>query len=119
VVHDLGVSAPRWHGEPLWLHGDPHPLNLITDGHRLTGLIDFGDITAGDPASDLATAWLTFDDQGRRHFRAAYAESARADEGLWARSRGWAAVLAVAFLTGGGTHGALQDVARHAVRQLA
>jgi aminoglycoside phosphotransferase (APT) family kinase protein len=119
AAHVSGLSAPRWHREPLWLHGDPHPLNLITDGHRLTGLIDFGDIAGGDPASDLATAWLTFDDEGRRHFREAYTGSGRADSALWARSRGWAAVLAVAFLTGGGTHGALQDVARHAVRQLA
>ena len=27
----------------------------------LAAVIDFGDITAGDPATDLATAWLTFD----------------------------------------------------------
>lgn len=99
--------------------GDPHPLNLLTDGRHLTGLIDFGDIGAGDPASDLATAWLSFDEDGRAQFRDAYAASGHLDDALWTRGRGWAAALALAFLTVGGPDGALHDVARHAVRQLA
>ncbi|MFN8147570.1 MAG: phosphotransferase [Candidatus Nanopelagicales bacterium] len=37
---------------PLWLHGDPHPLNLVADDDGLAGLLDFGDLTGGDPASD-------------------------------------------------------------------
>ncbi|MFC7486855.1 aminoglycoside phosphotransferase family protein [Knoellia sp. CPCC 206453] len=114
-----GLSAPRWNGPDLWVHGDPHPLNLLTDGRRLTGLIDFGDIGAGDPASDLATAWLSFDSDGRRRFLEAYAGSGHLDDALWTRGRGWAAALSLAFLTVGGPDGALHDVARHAVRQLA
>lgn len=114
-----GLSAPGWTGAPLWLHGDPHPLNILTDGRRLSGLIDFGDDCSGDPASDLATAWLSFDEEGRWLFRQAYARSAPLDDALWARSRGWAAALTVAFLSGGGQHGPLHDIARHAARQLA
>ncbi|WP_353950650.1 phosphotransferase [Knoellia sp. S7-12] len=116
---DAGLVASPWNGPDLWVHGDPHPLNLLTDGHRLTGLIDFGDIGAGDPASDLATAWLSFDEEGRRRFREAYAVSGHLDDPLWARGKGWAAALALAFLTVGGPDGELHDVARHAVRQLA
>lgn len=116
---DGGLSAPLWPGTDLWVHGDPHPLNVLTDGRRLTGLIDFGDIGSGDPASDLATAWLSFDEDGRDRFRDAYAVSGHLDDALWTRSRGWAAALALAFLTVGGPDGSLHDVARHAVRQLA
>lgn len=114
-----GLFASPWGRPDLWVHGDPHPLNLLTDGRHLTGLIDFGDIGAGDPASDLATAWLSFDDRGRAQFRDAYAAFGHLDDALWTRSKGWAAALALAFLTVGGPDGALHDVARHAVRQLA
>jgi aminoglycoside phosphotransferase (APT) family kinase protein len=114
-----GLSAPPYSGAALWLHGDPHPLNLLTDGRRLSGLIDFGDICAGDPASDLATAWLSFDEEGRQRFRRAYAGSGQLDDALWQRGRGWAAALAGAFLSGGEPDGTLHDIARHAVRQLA
>ena len=116
---DAGAAAPPWTGPDLWVHGDPHPLNLLTDGSRLTGLIDFGDIAAGDPASDLATAWLSFDEEGRRRFRDAYAVCGHLDDALWTRGKGWAAALALAFLANRGLGGELHDVARHAVRQLA
>ncbi|HYN29969.1 MAG TPA: aminoglycoside phosphotransferase family protein, partial [Dermatophilaceae bacterium] len=64
-----GLAAPTWPGPPLWLHGDPHPHNVLVRDGRLAALVDFGDVTAGDPASDLATAWLTFDAAGRAAFR--------------------------------------------------
>jgi len=35
--------------------------NLVTRGGTLAAVIDFGDLTAGDPATDLAAAWLVFD----------------------------------------------------------
>ena len=39
----------------------PTPTNLVTRGGTLAAVIDFGDLTAGDPATDLAAAWLVFD----------------------------------------------------------
>ena len=63
------AAAPAWDGPALWLHGDPHPANLLVHDGRLRAVIDFGDVTSGDPASDLSTAWLTFDADGRAAFR--------------------------------------------------
>jgi aminoglycoside phosphotransferase (APT) family kinase protein len=90
------LAAPVWDGPALWLHGDPHPGNMIADGGDLLALIDFGDMTAGDPACDLATAWLTFDAAGRDDFRAALGK--RVDAATWRRARGWAASLALILL---------------------
>ncbi len=84
------VAAPAWSGPPVWVHGDLHPGNLIMDGGRLAAIIDFGDLTAGDPATDLATAWLTFDPAGRAAFRDRLAAGEHGDESMWRRARGWA-----------------------------
>jgi len=63
----------------------------------LAGIIDFGDVTAGDPAYDLAVAWLAFDRPGRERFVAATGD--RYDTPTWTRARGWAAAVAVMLLT--------------------
>jgi aminoglycoside phosphotransferase (APT) family kinase protein len=89
-------AAPRT-GTPVWIHGDLHPGNVIARGGRLTALIDFGDMTAGDPAYDLAIAWLAFDADGRGRFRDALAGSY--DEATWTRARAWAAADTLVFLS--------------------
>lgn len=35
------------------LHGDLHPRHVLCDGGRLTGIIDWADVAAGDPLFDL------------------------------------------------------------------
>jgi hypothetical protein len=59
-----------------------------------------GDITAGDPAADLAVAWMLLPAAARLAFRAAYAGASRhgANQDLWDRARGWALALALVFL---------------------
>jgi aminoglycoside phosphotransferase (APT) family kinase protein len=94
-----GRDAPAWAGPPSWVHGDPHPGNVLvrTGPDRLAALIDFGDLSAGDPACDLAAAWLHFDAVGRLGFREAYdALRAENDPGRWERAAGWALVMASA-----------------------
>ena len=54
AVWDELRSTPEWAGPALWLHGDLHPSNMLTYHGRLSAVIDFGDITSGDPATDLA-----------------------------------------------------------------
>ena len=58
AVWDDAVAAPEWEGPPVWLHGDLHPANVVVSDGTLSGVIDFGDMFAGDPAWDLAAAWL-------------------------------------------------------------
>lgn len=43
------VSAPEWTGPRVWLHADLHPANVLTAGGTFGGVIDFGDLCAGDP----------------------------------------------------------------------
>jgi aminoglycoside phosphotransferase (APT) family kinase protein len=93
--NDLSAT-PIWDGPPMWLHGDLHPANMLTEEGRLAAVIDFGDITAGDPATDLAVAWTMFDEPQRISFRAAVG----ADDDTWRRAAGWALALALAYLTG-------------------
>lgn len=91
-------EAPGWPGPPLWLHGDLHAANLVSRDQALQAVIDFGDLTAGDPATDLAAAWLVFDAAGRNAFRAALGPQYDADPYIWQRARGWAVCLATVLL---------------------
>lgn len=91
------LDTPPWPGPALWLHGDVHPLNVLVHEGRIAGVIDFGDLCAGDPASDLAVAWMMFDPPARTQFR----HASGADEDTWRRGRGWALALGVAMANGG------------------
>lgn len=114
------LAADPWTGPPLWVHGDPHPANLLADParpDRLAGLVDFGDLTAGDPACDLATAWLTFDSDGRAAFRTRLLERGALDDATWRRARGWAVAMGLAMVRRPGDP-AIGSIGRHAVGQL-
>jgi aminoglycoside phosphotransferase (APT) family kinase protein len=99
AVWDELSATPAWDGPPLWLHGDLHPSNMLTLDGALSAVIDFGDLTAGDPATDLAVAWMMFDRPHRDMFRAA----AGIDDNTWRRAAGWALNLSLAYLTGDDT----------------
>ncbi|TQJ31885.1 aminoglycoside phosphotransferase family protein [Microbacterium sp. SLBN-146] len=92
-----GVNAEPWGGTPLWIHGDLHPGNLVSDASGLRAIIDFGDVTAGDPACDLASAWLIFDEQGRADFIGALGD--HYDPVDWTRARAWAVALSLAMIS--------------------
>ncbi|WP_029287732.1 aminoglycoside phosphotransferase family protein [Cellulomonas sp. HZM] len=114
-----GLAARRHAGSAVWLHGDPHPANLLAEPGRLTGLIDFGDLTSGDPASDLATAWLTFDAAGREAFVVRTRELRAWDDATWVRARAWAAALVPVLLAHPHEYPLLAAVGRHAADQVA
>jgi aminoglycoside phosphotransferase (APT) family kinase protein len=94
------VGAPEWGGPPLWLHGDLHPANILVERGRVSAVIDFGDVTAGDPATDLAVAWMLLPAECRAVVRDVYGthHAWGAEESTWARARGWALALSLAFL---------------------
>ena len=52
-----GLDAPRDVPE-TWLHGDLHPRNVVMREGSIAGVLDWGDMCAGDPCTDLAAAWL-------------------------------------------------------------
>ncbi|WP_327003699.1 aminoglycoside phosphotransferase family protein [Dactylosporangium sp. NBC_01737] len=104
VWHDA-VTAPPWAGPPLWLHADLHPANVLTADGTICGVIDFGDLCAGDPAYDLAAAWLLLPDDTIEHFYAAYRPAP--DTATMRRARGCAMARALSGILIGdaGVHG--------------
>ncbi|MEV4222348.1 aminoglycoside phosphotransferase family protein [Nonomuraea sp. NPDC049725] len=82
------VAAPEWAGPPVWVHGDLHPANVVVTDGTLSGVIDFGDLFAGDPAWDLAAAWVLLPSGAAARFFDSYG---RADEAAIRRARGLAA----------------------------
>jgi aminoglycoside phosphotransferase (APT) family kinase protein len=110
------LAAPTWDGPPLWLHGDLHRGNLVMRDGRLSAVIDFGDITAGDPATDLAIAWHVFTPEGRATFRAAAANAHDPiDDATWLRARGWAIAVGLAIVANSADAPAMAAAARHTV----
>jgi len=82
----------------VWLHGDLHPRNVLVQDGALAGLIDWGDVTAGDVATDLACAWMLFASaRARTLFLEAYAPS----EQVQARAAGWAVHFASGLIDSG------------------
>lgn len=76
----------EWESEPVWVHGDIAPGNLLAKEGKLCSVIDFGIVGVGDPSCDAAIAWTFFDDTSRRVFK----NEINLDEGTWNRARGWA-----------------------------
>jgi len=108
------VGLPPWQGPALWLHGDPHPGNLLMRGGGLAAVLDFGDLTSGDPATDLAAAWLVFDRHGREVFRS----RVDADEATWGRARGWALAVGATLAVNSPDGSGLAAVGWHALDEV-
>lgn len=110
-------AVAAWEGPPMMLHGDLHPGNvLLTDAGSLAGVIDFGDVGAGDPAVDLAAGWLMFDAGARHRFMGAFGRAV--DGNTWARARGWALVLATAMVGNSDDNPRMYAVGEFGVRQV-
>lgn len=91
-VWDRAVAAPVWRGAPRWLHGDLHPANVVVRDGMLAGVIDFGDMCSGDPATDLSAAWILLPAGAASRFFDVYAQ---ADDATVTRARGWAVLRAL------------------------
>ncbi|WP_436738660.1 aminoglycoside phosphotransferase family protein [Streptomyces sp. BBFR102] len=110
-------SLPAWDGPPVWLHADLMPGNLLVDGAgRLSGVIDFGCLGAGDPACDLFPAWNLLPTEARPVFR----DAVGVDGATWARGRARTlsqAVIALPYYRRGRNE-AMAANARHVIREV-
>ncbi len=94
--------------QPTWLHGDLHARNVLVENGEISGIIDWGDITSGDRATDLASIWMLFAERNAR--QQAIAEYTNISEATLQRAKGWAILFGVVLLDTG-----LIDNPRHAV----
>lgn len=109
------LDAPPWEGAEVWVHGDLLPGNLLVVDGRLSAVIDFGGLNAGDPACDLQAAWNVFAADSRRRFR----DELEVDDASWLRGRGWVvyqAVTALAYYSD--TNPGIVDQAARALAQV-
>jgi aminoglycoside phosphotransferase (APT) family kinase protein len=88
------LDAPQWSKSDVWIHGDLHPANTIFDHEALVGVIDFGDLCAGDPATDLAGALMSLPLESIAEFFDAYGE---VDLATRRRMLGWAVHFGLMF----------------------
>jgi len=86
-VWEDATSAPQWSGEQVWIHSDLHPANVMVTSGTLSGVVDFGDMCAGDPADDLAAGWTLLPRGALSSFLEAYGD---VDAAMVRRARGWA-----------------------------
>jgi aminoglycoside phosphotransferase (APT) family kinase protein len=94
AVWNDGVAA-GWEGPPVWVHGDLHPANVLVEDGTISAVIDWGDLTAGDPAIDLAAAWLLLPAGCVRPVLDAYGDTCSA---LERRASAWAIYFALVLL---------------------
>lgn len=93
------AQASTWKHSPVWVHGDISRGNLLVQNGRLSAVIDFGQLAVGDPACDLAIAWILFKGASRTVF----CRTLPLDEDTWVRGKAWAlwkAVIVAAGLVG-------------------
>ncbi|MFT7221407.1 MAG: aminoglycoside phosphotransferase (APT) family kinase protein [Candidatus Azotimanducaceae bacterium] len=74
-----------------WYHADLVAENLLITNGKLSGVLDFGCLSIGDPTIDLHGAWEIFNPNAREAFRTRLGVS----EAQWLRGRAWALAIAV------------------------
>lgn len=99
----LSTEASR---ETRLLHGDLHARNVIVDENgRIVSVIDWGDLCAGDAATDLMGVWSLFPS---RELREVALGVYGADDDLVFRAKGWAISFAAMLIDS-----AIDDHAEH------
>lgn len=85
VVWERALDACAVKFEPVWVHTDLLPSNLLIRDGELIAVLDVGAAAVGDPACDLTPAWAVFDETARGVFRQLLGPT----EAEWARAQGW------------------------------
>lgn len=101
AIHALwadALAAPD-DAAATWIQGDPHPRNVLVRDGRLSAVIDWGDMAAGDRASDLSAVWMLLEKPRTRARAIAALPEVSAD--TWRRARGWAVLYGLMLLDAG------------------
>lgn len=93
AVWESAVAAPSCR-RSVWIHGDLFPMNLMADRGRLSAVIDFDLMGAGNPAIDMLPPWALLSAKTRPLFR----EASGVDDDTWMRGRGYALSAALGVL---------------------
>lgn len=88
-------NIPNWNKDPVWMHGDFLPGNILIQNNRLSAVLDFTDVGIGDPACDLVIAWSLLNPNSRFIFRQTLEHI---DDNTWERGKGWALSIALIML---------------------
>jgi aminoglycoside phosphotransferase (APT) family kinase protein len=89
------VNIPKCKQDPVWIHGDLLPGNILIKNKRLSSVIDFSDMGMGDPAVDLIIAWSLLNSSARKIFKE---NLTNIDNDTWERGKGWALSIALIIL---------------------
>jgi aminoglycoside phosphotransferase (APT) family kinase protein len=101
-LRELDLAVPSFFDDPVRepvrsvaVHGDLHARQILVEADGAPcGVIDWGDVHFGDPACDLAVAWMFLPPRARPAFQAAYGF---ADGETWRLARLRALHLAAAL----------------------
>ena len=93
-VWEAALAAPAWDGAPVLCHADLDARNWLVRDGRITGIIDWGGLAAGDPAADVMVAWKLHSAEAVQVFR----DVLGVDDHTWTRARGWVVAQAAAAL---------------------
>jgi aminoglycoside phosphotransferase (APT) family kinase protein len=88
--------SSSWKHSPVWVHGDVSAGNLLVNHGRLFAVLDFGQLSVGDPACDLAINWTLFQGESRDVFQRSF----DFDAATWNRALGWVLWKALIAVTG-------------------
>ena len=91
------IEAP-YANERCWIHGDMHTRNILVHEGKLSGIIDWGDMTAGDIANDLVPIWMLWENPATRQ-RALDAYGVTPE--ILARAKGWVIYFCAVLLDTG------------------
>jgi aminoglycoside phosphotransferase (APT) family kinase protein len=115
AVWERALAAPVFEEERVWVHGDLHPQNILVADGLVSAVVDFGDLNGGDPATDIAIAWMMFDAGDRARLRAGHG---RVDDATWERGRGWALHLGVSFVAASADNPTMGGIGKTAVERV-
>jgi aminoglycoside phosphotransferase (APT) family kinase protein len=85
-AHALNLPGAAERTTPCWYHGDLAAENLLVRNGTLAAVLDFGNLSIGDPTVDLVVAWEVLDAPSRDLFRS----HVGVDDATWLRGRAWA-----------------------------